>query len=120
MKVGDTFMLHTLDETLTYEVDQILIVLPDETDALRIEAGQDLCTLMTCTPYGVNDHRLLVRGHRVPNGDSISERVSADAMQIDHMSVAVAIMVPILVALLIAALVSGSKKRRGGMDERDE
>jgi sortase A len=120
MKVGDTFMLHTLDETLTYEVDQILIVLPDETDALRIEAGQDLCTLMTCTPYGVNDHRLLVRGHRVPNGDSTSERVSADAMQIDHMSVAVAIMVPILVALLIVALVSGSKKRRGGMDERDE
>ena len=63
---GDTFSVRVLKETLTYEVDQILVVLPHETDALKIEPGKDYCTLMTCTPYGVNSHRLLVRGHRVP------------------------------------------------------
>lgn len=63
-------MLHTLNETLTYEVDQIRIVLPDELDDLQIVPGEDLCTLVTCTPYGVNTHRLLVRGHRVENDKS--------------------------------------------------
>lgn len=65
LEAGDTFMLHVLNETLTYEVDQILVVLPDETDALKIVEGEDYCTLVTCTPYGINSHRLLVRGHRV-------------------------------------------------------
>ena len=64
---GDTFMLRVLDEVLTYEVDQILIVEPQETGALRIEEGKDYCTLVTCTPYGINSHRLLVRGHRIDN-----------------------------------------------------
>ena len=63
--VGDIFVFRVLDEILTYEVDQILIVKPNETEALLIQEGQDLCTLITCTPYGVNSHRLLVRGHRV-------------------------------------------------------
>ena len=63
---GDLFVIRTLDEVLTYEVDQILIVEPQETGALRIEEGKDYCTLVTCTPYGINTHRLLVRGHRVP------------------------------------------------------
>lgn len=65
LEEGDLFMLHVLDEILMYEVDQILIVEPHETDALKIVEGEDYCTLMTCTPYGVNSHRLLVRGHRV-------------------------------------------------------
>lgn len=65
LEEGDIFMIRTLDQTLTYEVDQIRIVLPDEVEDLKIEEGKDLCTLVTCTPYGINTHRLLVRGHRV-------------------------------------------------------
>ena len=64
--LGDSFTVQVLKETLTYEVDQILVVLPDQTEALNIEPGEDYCTLVTCTPYGVNSHRLLVRGRRVP------------------------------------------------------
>ena len=67
MAEGDTFKLYILGETLTYEVDQIRIVLPDELNDLKIEEGQDYCTLITCTPYGVNSHRLLIRGHRIAN-----------------------------------------------------
>ena len=67
MAEGDTFKLYVLGETLTYEVDQIRIVLPDELNDLKIEEGQDYCTLFTCTPYGVNSHRLLIRGHRIAN-----------------------------------------------------
>ena len=66
MKKGDHFLLHVLDDTLCYEVDQISTIEPKETDALSVEEGMDLVTLVTCTPYGVNSHRLLVRGHRVP------------------------------------------------------
>lgn len=64
MQKGDIFYLHVLEETLAYEVDQIQTVEPHETQALEIVEGQDLCTLVTCTPYGINTHRLLVRGHR--------------------------------------------------------
>ena len=66
LEEGDIFMIRTLDQTLTYEVDQIRIVLPDEVEDLKIEEGKDLCTLVTCTPYGINSHRLLVRGKRIP------------------------------------------------------
>lgn len=66
MEMGDHFLLHILDETLCYEVDQILVVEPEQTESLAVEAGEDLVTLLTCTPYGVNTQRLLVRGHRVP------------------------------------------------------
>lgn len=65
MKIGDHFLIHVLDNTLCYEVDQILVVEPEDTDALAVEEGEDLVTLLTCTPYGVNTQRLLVRGHRV-------------------------------------------------------
>ena len=66
LKIGDHFLIHVLDETLCYEVDQILVVEPEDTAALAVEDGEDLVTLLTCTPYGVNTQRLLVRGHRVP------------------------------------------------------
>ena len=66
MEEGDHFLLHVLDDTLCYEVDQITVVEPEETQSLAVEEGEDLVTLLTCTPYGVNSHRLLVRGHRVP------------------------------------------------------
>lgn len=70
---GDTFELHILDEILTYEVDQISVVEPDEVEKLEIEKGKDYCTLVTCTPYGINTHRLLVRGHRVANREKPEE-----------------------------------------------
>ena len=65
LEVGDRFTLDVLNETFTYEVDQILVTLPEETEELYIQNGKDLVTLYTCTPYGVNTHRLLVRGYRV-------------------------------------------------------
>ena len=111
--VGDIFMFRVLDEILTYEVDQILIVEPHEVDALHIQEGEDLCTLVTCTPYGVNSHRLLVRGHRVENQEeAVAVRVTADAMQIEPIIVAPIIALPMLLALLIALLIPKPRRRR--------
>ena len=113
LKEGETFLLRTLDETLTYQVDQILIVEPNELQALQIEEGEDLCTLVTCTPYGVNSHRLLVRGHRIANqADASYVRVTADAVQIDPVLVAPVVGVPILIILLIGLLARTRKKER--------
>ncbi len=110
---GDVFMLRVLDETLTYEVDQILIVEPYEMDTLGIEDGKDYCTLVTCTPYGVNTHRLLVRGHRVENSEEArTVRVTADALQIEPMLVAPLVAVPMLLALLAVLLVGTRRKKR--------
>lgn len=112
LEEGDVFMIRTLDQTLTYEVDQIRIVLPDEVDDLKIEEGKDLCTLVTCTPYGINTHRLLVRGHRVANREEAEAvRVTADAMQVDNRIVAACIAVPVLLILLVGIFVSGRRKR---------
>ena len=66
LAVGDTFYIHVLGDTLAYQVDNIATVLPTDTSLLQIEDGKDLVTLVTCTPFGVNTHRLLVRGHRIP------------------------------------------------------
>ena len=110
---GDTFVLRVLDETLTYEVDQILIVEPQELAALEIEEGRDYCTLVTCTPYGINTHRLLVRGHRVANAEeAVQIRVTADAIQIEPLLVAPLVAVPMLLILLVVLLVSTRRKRR--------
>ena len=112
LEEGDLFMIRTLNQTLTYEVDQIRIVLPEEIDDLEIVEGEDLCTLVTCTPYGINTHRLLVRGHRVANQeDAENIRVTAEAMQVDTRIVAAFVAVPILLVLLIWLLVSTRKKR---------
>ena len=108
---GDLFLLHILDETLTYEVDQILIVEPGEVAALAIEPGQDYCTLVTCTPYGINTHRMLVRGHRVENQSDGSVRVAADALQIEPLLVAPLVAVPILLLLLFGLLLHDRKKK---------
>ena len=110
---GDKFVIHVLDEVMTYEVDQILIVEPNDLSALAIEKGKDLCTLVTCTPYGVNSHRLLVRGHRVEN-ESEEIRVTSDAIKIDPLIVAPAVALPMLLALLFILLVSGKKKKSDG------
>lgn len=112
LKEGDIFIIRTLDETLTYEVDQIRIVLPDNLDELQIKEGEDLCTLVTCTPYGVNTHRLLVRGHRVPNQNGDGIRATADALQLKPVLVAPIIAIPILILILIGFWVSRKKKKK--------
>ncbi len=108
----DIFILRILDETLTYKVDQIHIVEPDDVSLLAIEEGQDLCTLMTCTPYGVNSHRLLVRGHRIENPETDKTlRITADAALISPRLVAPVIAVPILLLLLLLVLLQSLRKR---------
>ena len=110
---GDIFMFRVLDEILTYEVDQIHIVEPYEVDNLQIEAGKDLCTLITCTPYGINSHRLLVRGHRVENPEEAKViRVTADAMQIEPVIVAPIVAIPMLLVLFIILMIPKRKKNR--------
>ena len=109
--VGDTFLLNVLDEVLTYEVDQILIVEPYDLSSLEIIPGEDLVTLVTCTPYGINTHRLLVRGHRIETAKQAKTiRVPADAVQIDPTLVAPVVAAPMLLLLLLILLLT-SKKR---------
>ena len=112
LREGDTFLLRVLDEVLTYEVDQILIVEPQETAALRVVEGKDYCTLVTCTPYGINTHRLLVRGHRVDNAEQAKTiRVTADAVQIEPLLVAPIVAIPMLLILLVLLLLPRRRKR---------
>ena len=114
LREGDTFLLHILNETLTYEVDQILIVLPEETENLLIEEGKDLVTMVTCTPYGVNSHRLLVRGHRIENAaQAATVRVTADALRLTPIAVAAVLFFPFLLVILLitSVLERGSKKK---------
>lgn len=109
---GDLFHIRTLNEELTYEVDQILIVLPTEVDSIKIDPGQDYCTLVTCTPYGVNSHRLLVRGHRVEKQNETKViRVVSDALQIEPIIVASMIATPILLIMLIGVMTSNPNKK---------
>ena len=111
--VGDEFLLQVLDETLTYEVDQILIVEPQDTEALQIVEGKDYCTLVTCTPYGINTHRLLVRGHRVETQEEArTVRVTADAIQIEPLLVAPMVGIPMLLILLIVIMANDSRKAK--------
>ncbi len=107
----DIFQLSVLNETLTYQIDQIRVVEPTDLTELQIVPGKDYCTLVTCTPYGINSHRLLVRGHRVanPQGDA---KVVADAMQIDRIYVVPFIGVPILLVLLLMMLFTTGRHAR--------
>lgn len=119
LREGDTFTITVLNDTLTYEVDHIWIVEPEDLSHLTIEAGQDLCTLITCTPYGINTHRLLVRGHRIPNVDG-GAMVVADAIQIRPVFIAPFLAIPILILLLIWMLISTSMSRRKVRDRKTE
>lgn len=102
---GDVFMLRVLNETLTYEVDQILIVEPNETSQLQIVSGKDYCTLITCTPYGVNTHRILVRGHRIENEIlSSAAHVTADAVPIEPLFVALMIFTVLVIVILLVVM----------------
>lgn len=119
LAVGDTFLLRVLDEVLTYEVDQILIVEPEQVDALGIMPGEDYCTLVTCTPYGINTHRLLVRGHRVENTPEAARmHVTADATQFDPLLVAPVLAIPVLLLLLMILLVP--KRRRKSREDKND
>ena len=116
---GDIFMLRVLDETLTYEVDQILIVEPSDMSSLEFDEEKDYCTLVTCTPYGINSHRLLVRGHRVANLEESEEiRVTADAQQIDPVLITPALAGILLVLLLLGTFVWNRVRSR--RQERSE
>ncbi|MDE6729609.1 MAG: class C sortase [Oscillospiraceae bacterium] len=101
LRVGDSFMVTILDEVLTYEVEEILIVKPEEMEKLAIIPGGDYVTLMTCTPYGVNTHRLLLRSHRIETIYEKAVRISADAIQVDQMLVVPIIAAPLVVLLFI-------------------
>ena len=112
LQEGDYFQLHILQQLLTYEVDQIKIVEPDDLTDLVIEDGKDLCTLVTCTPYGINSHRLLVRGHRFDGDPFGSGFVSADALQIDPFVVAPILAAPVLLILFLILARPKQKKKR--------
>lgn len=111
MVEGDIFTVNILDQTFTYMVDQIRIVLPEETDDLAIQPGRDYCTLVTCTPYGVNSHRMLVRGKRIENiaGEVV---VVAEAVRIPNYVVIPAVLIPLLFLTLTGALIFSSAKGR--------
>ncbi len=108
---GDIFMLQVLNETLTYQVDQIRIVLPEEIEELDMIRGKDYCTLVTCTPYGINTHRMLVRGIRIDNLEEAAViRVTPDAVLVDPKLAAPALAIPMLLVLLIWLLIKYRKR----------
>lgn len=111
MVIGDTFQLHILNRTLNYEVDQIRIVEPTDFSDLTIDDAQDYCTLITCTPYGINSHRLLVRGHRTKNPLG-SGAVPSDAMQYEPVLIAPFFAAPLLLLGLIWLLLTTSGRSR--------
>lgn len=113
LTVGDIFTIRILDKTLTYQVDQVLIVLPDKIDDLYAVPGEDLCTLVTCTPYGINTHRMLVRGTRIENIEEEKKiNVSTEAYRIDPLIVTPAVAAPMLGILLIFLVVRSSKEKK--------
>lgn len=97
LQKGDTFAFHVLDETYTYQVDQISVVLPSDISKLNIESGKDYATLITCTPYGVNSHRLLVRGHRIPN-PKVPDATTYD--EPGYMTAVAALVIGLLVSII--------------------
>ena len=113
MEIGDTFSITVLDRELTYQVDQILVVEPRDVEALYPVEGRDLCTLITCTPYGINSHRLLVRGQRVENGVPIQiHTATADAIRLDPPVAAAILASPVLLILLMILVLPHPMKNR--------
>ena len=110
MELGDTFTLTILDRELTYQVDQIKTIDPSVVDDLRIEEDQDYCTLLTCTPYGINTHRLLVRGRRIETVSQKSIYINSDAYQIDAFIVMPVVAIPMLLVLMVIVLATPVKK----------
>ena len=111
IREGDTWTITVLNETLTYECDQIRIVEPEDLSELQIVEGEDLFTLITCTPYGINTHRLLVRGHRVPNANGTAD-VTADGIQIEPVYIAPVLAIPAIIILLLVLLISTKRAKK--------
>ena len=116
MEIGDTFYFTILDRTITYEVDQIRIVEPDDTSLIQIAEGKDYCTLLTCTPYGINTQRLLVRGHQVDATQTRNIYISNEAYRIEPLIVMPIVALPIIFVLLIYVMVAPVKKETLGED----
>ena len=113
MEIGDVFYLTVLDQTLTYQVIDTYVVLPTDSSKGALVEGMDLCTLITCTPYGINTHRLLVRGKRIPNEKKILDvRITSDAVRIEATYVAPFIAAPVLLMMVLWIMVITSGKRR--------
>ena len=114
MEIGDIFYFTILDRTLTYEVDQIRIVDPDDTSLIQITDGKDYCTMITCTPYGINTHRLLVRGHQVDETQTRKLYVASEAYRIEPLIVMPLVALPIIFVLLIYVMFAPVKKETLG------
>jgi len=112
---GDTFVLYILGQALTYQVDQIQVVLPEEADQMDIDPDMDYCTLVTCTPYGVNDHRLLVRGHRIETSGKGWTAISAGASQLDKVKTILIFNMPVCLILTVYAVLKSRKIHKGGL-----
>lgn len=119
MELGDTFMITVLDRTFTYQVDQITVVRPNELDNVQIVEGEDLCTLLTCTPYGINSHRLLVRGTRIENA-APTLYVTSNAYRIDSLVATPVVAAPILLILLIVLMVKYRDKGSKPLISKEE
>ncbi len=119
MEVGDTFTITVLNRTVTYQVDQITVVLPNETNDIQIVDGADLCTLLTCTPYGINSHRLLVRGTRIENAAPILH-VTSNAYRIDSLVATPVVAAPILLILLIVLMIRYKDKGSKPLISKEE
>ena len=119
MELGDVFTITILDRTLTYQVDQIKVVNPNEIDEVHIIEGEDHCTLLTCTPYGINSHRLLVRGTRIENAAPILY-VTSNAFKIDSLVATPIVAAPMLLILLVVLMVKYRDKESKPLFSKEE
>ncbi len=122
MKEGDIFLLRIMDEVLTYRVYKIEEVLPDDVSQTLIVPGKDICTLLTCTPYGINTHRLLVHGYRIETTEEVLQQsvaITSEMIQVEELIVAGVIIICMLTAMMITALLKRNKKRSVVGDVRD-
>ena len=120
VKEGDESFIHNLGDTVAYEVDQILVVLPEEVDNILPVAGEDYCTLVTCTPYGVNSHRLLVRGHRIEYTGEVEEVINAQEETLDFSEIIVICVGIALFLLVLIFIILYIMKRRKNAHENVE
>jgi sortase A len=116
LEIGDTFTVTVLDKVFTYEVDQIEIVQPSDASLIRVEEGQDHCTLLTCTPYGINTHRLLVRGKRVSSVSAKPIHITSQAYRVDTLIVMPIVAMPMLAVLTLYVIFAPVKKESTGDD----
>ena len=117
MEEGDIFFFTILDRTITYEVDQIRIVEPDDVSLIQIEDGEDYCTLLTCTPYGINTQRLLVRGHQVDMSQTRKIYIANEAYRVKPLVVMPLVAMPIVLVLLVYVMIVPVKKETLGEDD---